>query len=109
MRIPSINVENRQGLRRAICEAVPRLLVIAGPNGAGKSTLLDALATDPDETGETVYIGPHRDAGRKNVSQKALFGIDISSRSVLAKREIPHFGTDVQGIRSIRRNQQGHR
>jgi ABC-type hemin transport system ATPase subunit len=59
MRIPSFTIQNQRSIGLAVCDNVPRIMVIAGPNGTAKSTLLNALRTAPGG-GPILYVGPHR-------------------------------------------------
>lgn len=86
MLIKNINLQNVRGIKNVVCEHVPKLMIIAGPNGSGKSTLLYQLKQQNGE--RVIYIGPHRQTRRQNVSYRSLFSQDISMEEMLMKGQV---------------------
>lgn len=94
MRLPSFDISNQRSIKRAKCEIVPPLMVIAGPNGAGKSTLLNAIRSQAGFT-NIMYVGPHRAMRRQQVQQRHLLAPSISLETLLSGQNVPGF----EGIR----------
>lgn len=96
MRLPSFEILNQRSIKRAQCERVPPLMVIAGPNGAGKSTLLNAIRSQAGFT-NIMYVGPHRAMRRQQVQQRHLLAPSISFETLLSGQNVPGF----EGIRIL--------
>jgi energy-coupling factor transporter ATP-binding protein EcfA2 len=94
MRLPSFEISNQRSIKRAKCEIVPPLMVIAGPNGAGKSTLLNSIRSQAGFT-NIMYVGPHRAMRRQQVQQRHLLAPSISIETLLSGQSVPGF----EGIR----------
>lgn len=96
MRLPAFEISNQRSIKRAQCERVPPLMVIAGPNGAGKSTLLNAIRSQAGFT-NIMYVGPHRAMRRQQVQQRHLLAPSISFETLLSGQNVPGF----EGIRIL--------
>ncbi len=90
MRISTIEVSNQRGVRNALCDRVPSLMVIAGPNGSGKSTLLNAIRVQANYE-NIMYVGPHRAMRRQKVQQRYLLTNSISLETILSSKNVPGF------------------
>lgn len=94
MKISTFRIQNQRSIKNAICETVPKLMVIAGPNGAGKSTLLNALKLQFG--GQVLYVGPHRNSRRQNVQYRSLISHDINMEQILMQ---PNINNNIEGMR----------
>lgn len=98
MPIEWFNITNTKILRKAYCDNVPKVMVIAGPNGVGKSTLLFALrklSTDKVKgSGKILYTTPHRTWRKRNLRASWIWDREIDISSILASDSIQ----SIQGI-----------
>lgn len=87
-----------KALQRAMCDAVPRLMVIAGPNGVGKSTLMYAIHQRNGSTIEAdtqiLYQPPHRAIRRQQVRRRWI-GLQTRNFADLIA------GTEVSGFEGL--------
>jgi hypothetical protein len=100
MPIQSFNITNVKIIKRAECEKVPRLMVIAGPNGVGKSTLLNELRRLSERvkgSGKILYVAPHRTWRKRKLRTLWLWGQERDYSTILASESVPGFeGLPIQ-------------
>jgi predicted ATPase len=86
--ITKIAINNYRILREAVCEDVPRVMVVCGPNGVGKTTLLDAIGRAQGTTvdqGTRVVVAPATRTWRKEaVQQRSLYANATTSADAFA-------------------------
>lgn len=105
MPLEQFSIQNKDALRRAACENVPDIMVIAGPNGVGKSTLFNAIHRDlqrPSRNSsvtapadiQSLYFGPHRTPAPTDIDASLIaeLGGD-SSRSQLSRSSYNRSGS----------------
>lgn len=95
MPIQSFILENTNIIRKAYCENVPKLMIIAGRNGVGKSTLLNGIRKYSGDkvkgTGKILYSGPHRTWRRRNIKRSWLSSVEREYSTILSADTIPSF------------------
>lgn len=95
MPIQSFNINDVKILKKAYCEKVPKLMVIAGPNGIGKSTLLYELRKFSRDrvkgTGKILYAGPHRTWRRRIIRTSWLWAKERQYSDILTLDSLPGF------------------
>ncbi|MCX5995538.1 MAG: AAA family ATPase [Chloroflexi bacterium] len=95
MPITAFDINNVKAIRKASCDNVPRLMIIAGRNGVGKSTLLYELrkfsAGKVNGSGKILYSGPHRTWRRRSIKTTWLWGAERDYSSILSTEELPAF------------------
>jgi predicted ATP-dependent endonuclease of OLD family len=105
MPLEQFSIQDNDALRRAACENVPDIMVVAGPNGVGKSTLFNAIHRDlqrpsrnssvtaPDDI-QSLYFGPHRTPAPTDIDASLIaeLGGD-SSRSQLSRSSYNRSGS----------------
>ena len=95
MPIQSFDIGNVKILKKASCERVPKLMVIAGPNGVGKSTLIYELRKFSGDkvkgTGKILYAGPHRSWRRRTIRSSWLWSQETQYSDLLTLDSLPGF------------------
>ena len=87
-----------KALKLAICDSVPRIMIIAGANGAGKSTLLQLLRNNRQQAEpgtDIIYMAPHRSWRKGQLSLAASLTYSMSYGEILKLDTVPAWQTFV--------------
>jgi len=100
MAISEFEIREKEVIKLAKCDNVPKVMIIAGPNGVGKSTLLyylwsyyrdlwsrDKHPSDPYRT--IFYIPAHRGYRKSRITMQMLYDKELKYRDFLKNPELP--------------------